>query len=121
MRARREYRGGAIPEGHYFVDPKEVPSWGNSDLWDVLKGYVGKGNWPGGTTDWGRARVGIRPDDDTFMGTRTGNYSMHGGAQYGSKGCVDLQRHEMSFFGKFVSNGRILPLEVNYEGVSISK
>ena len=41
-------------------------------------------------------------------------FSIHGGANFGSSGCIDLAEHELKFFEKLKKYGRDMIINVKY-------
>ena len=94
---------GPIPEGQYWVDPKDT----NYDRWWKL-------GW-GSNDAWGEVRTVIRPDSITNLGGRTPNAMyMHGGALPGSIGCIDLTKYNNDFHAWLKSWGKPIDLRVSY-------
>jgi hypothetical protein len=104
---------GPLPEGVYDVrqgDYQEYPN--NPTLIDTLKSAVFRGAWPGGLASWGPERVWLSPlVGDTFGRDK---FSIHGGLEFGSAGCVDLAIHSRSFFRAFQATGQDIRLYVKY-------
>jgi hypothetical protein len=108
---------GPIPEGSYYIclnkvqvitDMNEVISVFNEIIF--VKDF---GEWPGGRTAWGEMRVDIKGKSDYG---RNG-FTIHGGARYGSAGCIDLGPYVKSFFQdvcKVVKTNAFIPLTVVY-------
>jgi RHS repeat-associated protein len=96
---------GPIPEGRYQINLSEAP---DMDTWENLEGLMGAasaklgfpkfGTFPGGRYAWGDGRIDINPDKvkvpntgnpfDLF--TLRGGFTIHGGSEPGSAGCIDL-------------------------------
>ena len=105
--------GGPIPEGNYTVNPQEIQK---PTLAQDALGRVGKkvnswlnrnesedwkfptGEYPGGRTSWGKERTPIKNDPAVTQNTGRDNFFIHGGKEPGSGGCIDLTKHEKSFF-----------------------
>lgn len=75
---QRQRNIGPIPEGSYWLDPRQMQS-----LWlkGLLSGSFGRA--------WGSHRITIHPFDATATFGR-GGFFIHGGADAGSAGCIDL-------------------------------
>jgi hypothetical protein len=78
-------REGPIPEGDYWIDPSQLAQ---------LSGRVSTGIadwWSDGAYSraWGTHRITIHPFDATQTYGR-GGFFIHGGAERGSAGCIDL-------------------------------
>lgn len=60
---------------------------------------VGKGGtMPGGKIAWGIGQVWIHPQSVIIDGVLRKNFSIHGGSDSGSAGCIDLTSNDKSFF-----------------------
>jgi RHS repeat-associated protein len=106
---------GPIPTGRYLVRQQDLQE---QSLGQHVRGVLGKpvglgGAWPGGLNAWGRYRVWLIPLPGTATYGR-GGFSIHGGSEWGSAGCIDLTTGMPSFVRAFVAAGRDLILEVNY-------
>ena len=74
-----------------------------------------KGTWYGGTIAWGLERVFLAPSAGTDTLGRN-NFSIHGGDQYGSAGCIDLGHNEVDFFRTLTNLGIAnISLNVDYD------
>jgi hypothetical protein len=62
---------------------------------------------------WGHHRVWLHPKDGTTTFGR-GGFSIHGGDDPGSAGCIDLTTNMPYFVQKFLAFGKTLDLEVKY-------
>lgn len=113
---------GPLPEGNYTISITDLREMTLHD--DVIgKGLsftqlLGKkyGSFPGGIDSWGFGRIPIEPKSVVIDGvTRTG-FTIHGGNDAGSAGCIDLMRGETLFFSKMKqhTNGPII-LQARYE------
>jgi hypothetical protein len=96
---------GPIPEGRYWITPREIWEGG------IINWLIGR------EIGWGKFRITIHP----FPTTKTygrGGFFIHGGADPGSIGCIDLTWH----IDRFIQNLRgavketdcYLPLTVDY-------
>lgn len=75
---QRLERTGPIPEGEYWIDPRQL-----KDL--SLHGLI-SGDY---AAAWGSHRITIHPFDSTHTFGR-GGFFIHGGTMPGSAGCIDL-------------------------------
>ena len=98
-----QYQGvqdtGPIPEGSwsFSLNDTQMLSWVDSFL-GVFSGVgIKVGAWPGSTFSWGNMRVFLDPVSGTDAYGRSG-FSIHGGYEYGSAGCIDLGGNEIDFF-----------------------
>ncbi len=98
-------REGPIPEGTYWLDPDQM-----EDLW--LEGLV-SGRFE---RAWGSHRITIHPFDATATFGR-GGFFIHGGAEAGSAGCIDLTGHMEQFavaLGNSIDGRCKVKLDVRY-------
>ena len=105
---------GPIPEGEYIVKQSEYQSIENISTKDRIKGALGGGPWPGNERSWGSHRIWIYPSSGTKTFGRDG-FSIHGGAVFGSAGCIDLCSNMDSFIKAFRANGDDMKLNVKYD------
>ena len=101
---------GQIPEGSYRIKQNNVQ---DIDKVSNLLGYTGRGMAPGGWNSWGLKRVWLEPFNTNSMYNRN-KFSIHGGANLGSSGCIDLAKHELEFFNKLKKYGRDMIINVKY-------
>ncbi|MEO1022511.1 MAG: RHS repeat-associated core domain-containing protein [Bacteroidota bacterium] len=101
---------GPIPEGWYIAFPNMIQDWENLSLKQKLYSLARRGQWPGGTTAWGKTRLFLDPDK---VGNRS-NFSIHGGLFPGSRGCIDLCSDAPYFFNAFRNHYKQVGLHVNY-------
>lgn len=109
---------GPIPEGNYSINPSEVQYFQDQGIVSFLKGFLGGGTFPGGIKSWGNERVWIKVEGNTNVYGRSG-FTIHGGAIYGSAGCIDLGPTSSIFFdilrGFKLKGVKNIPLNVNYK------
>ena len=98
---------GPIPEGSYIARQKELQ---NRDDYGPIKRYT---SWPGGEQGWGKNRVWLEPSKDTNTYGRS-KFSIHGGTEPGSAGCIDLTSSMDAFTKWFEKNGHDLIVNVKY-------
>lgn len=104
------YRG-PLPEGRYTAAQKDRQTIGTADK---RFAKIGVGTWPGGTDAWGTHRVWLTPDPNNKMYGRD-KFSMHGGIELGSGGCIDLA-DQMYRLNNFLDQcQQIVPLDVKYK------
>ena len=106
----RDHQGdinyGPIPEGRYYISPREVQHFKDLSLAQKMGSIIGKGPFPKGRVAWGDDRVWIKPErvivqDPTGNGfVSRGGFSIHGGLTPGSAGCIDLHKNAPLFFNK---------------------
>ena len=104
---------GPIPEGYYIVNPQKTQSYADISRFDKIKGTIGCGSWPGGTKSWGEYRTWLTPCKGTNTYGRNG-FSIHGGKNPGSAGCIDLTKDNNSFHNWLKSYGNTIQLNVDY-------
>ena len=104
---------GPIPEGLWNVDYSNTQHFENLSWWNQCKSYMGCGEWPGAKGSWGVHRTWIYPIGDTNIYGR-GGFSIHGGKDPGSAGCIDLTKHNDSFHNWLKNNKHII-LRVQYD------
>ncbi|HET7538539.1 MAG TPA: tlde1 domain-containing protein [Polyangiaceae bacterium] len=99
---------GPIPEGNYWIQPDQLASRASWEIWRVT--------WPVGS--WGNHRITIHPRPGTMTYGRGGMF-IHGGADWGSAGCIDLTYGIDSFAAKIrPMSACYIPLTVAYNGTS---
>jgi len=91
---------GPLPEGEYYINPQEIQYSENRTKIDKLKGSIGRGTMPGGEYSWGKGRIWIKPSEVYIDGILRNNFSIHGGREEGSAGCIDLTNNDVDFFRK---------------------
>jgi LysM repeat protein len=104
---------GPLPEGKYKVDPARTQSISNIDTWDRFKGNFGGGSWPGLEKSWGEHRTWLTPLKNTNTFGRSG-FTIHGGYEPGSAGCIDLTGRNNRFHKWLNTYGKPLILNVKY-------
>ncbi len=104
---------GTIPEGTYVARQSELQFYKDITWDNRLRSAVGFGTWRGGTDSWGESRVWLEPSKETNTYDRSG-FSVHGGAEPGSAGCIDLTHHIDEFTQWFEKNGHDLIINVKY-------
>jgi len=99
---------GPIPQGWWTVDPQNAYSIDKSQgIIDYLKWkYYRKG-------PFGEAYINISPAPDNPTNRREG-FSIHGGDEPGSIGCIDLTSGMNDFYNKFVIHNKSMLLNVDY-------
>ncbi len=98
---------GPIPAGTYVARKNDFQ---NRDDYGPIKKYT---SWPGGEHGWGKHRVWLEPSKETNTFGRAG-FSIHGGAEPGSAGCIDLTSAMSDFAKWFKTNGKDLIIKVEY-------
>ena len=95
---------GGIPTGLYHIEAKEERSAATSP-WS----HIGKSN------GWGRYAWTMHPDANNNMRDRK-NFFLHGGSDFGSGGCIDLQKND-DIFQKYFTSTKLsgIYIYVNYD------
>jgi len=104
--------GGPLPYGDYDVRQDNLQHRPKS-IFDSINNHNPFGKWPGGEESWGNHRVWLEPDKHTDTKGR-GNFSIHGGYEPGSRGCIDLTSGMDDFSEKLEDYGRDMRLRVRY-------
>ena len=82
---------GGIPVGLYYIGAKEERSAKTSPLSHGAEFFA-----------WGYYAWRLHPDEDTDERGRT-NFFIHGGSDFNTRGCIDLQKGDIDFQKYFVS------------------
>lgn len=101
---------GPLPAGVYVARKKDFQE---IDPVNQAIGWFGVGKWKGSTMSWGKSRVWLEPAKETNTYGR-GGFSIHGGWEPGSAGCIDLTEQMDDFAKWFKNNGKDLILYVTY-------
>ena len=101
---------GPIPEGTYVARQSELQ---NITPYGLIAGITNGGTWPGSLYSWGSSRIWLEPSKETNTYGRD-NFSIHGGWNLGSAGCIDLTGQINMFTSWFESTGKDLLLYVEY-------
>ena len=104
---------GPLPEGAWHVRQSRYQFIGSRNPAEQLAGEFGRTAWPGGESAWGRHRIWLDPMRGTNTYSRSG-FSIHGGDDPGSAGCIDMTTNMSNFIREFHRHGRNLELEVRY-------
>lgn len=107
---------GPIPEGFYEIKQSDMQFADDRSTFDKMKGVVGKGTFRGGERAWGEGRVWLTPYPTTETYGRSG-FTIHGGAEPGSAGCIDLTNDILSFLEEFASTRQNWTLEARYPSI----
>ncbi|MCL1892240.1 MAG: DUF2778 domain-containing protein [Alphaproteobacteria bacterium] len=105
---------GPLPEGIYIAKQEGYQEHKDISWLDKRISSTGlAGSWRGGTDSWGNQRVWLEPAKQNNMFGRSG-FSIHGGKDPGSLGCIDLTSLMSAFSKWFKSNGKDVILKVRY-------
>jgi RHS repeat-associated protein len=117
---------GPLPEGGYSINPQSIQWWEDESFMQKSAAFFGKGTWPGGQISWGPARVWINPgevsvrDPSTGQSVTRGGFTIHGGYEFGSAGCIDLGQNARDFFEQLEnSNSNNIRLRVKFKSSNI--
>jgi hypothetical protein len=105
---------GPIPEGEWLVSRSKYQAMGDRSYYEMLKNEMGGGKWPGGESSWGKHRIWLQAKPGTKTHGRSG-FTIHGGDEAGSAGCIDLTDQLDSFIKVFLEYGKDVDLTVKYE------
>jgi hypothetical protein len=94
---------GPIPEGLYYINKDQIQKRSDQPWYKESMNRFGFGSFPGGDQSWGDNRWWIKPEAGTETFGRSG-FTLHGGAIWGSRGCVDLGRGLNRFTDMFMNN-----------------
>mgnify|MGYP007026488377 CR=1 FL=1 len=99
---------GPIPQGWWNVDPGNAYSIESSEgIIDYLKWkFIRK-------VPFGEAYINIYPSADNPTNRREG-FSIHGGEDPGSIGCIDLTSGMNNFYRNYINHGKSMLLNVDY-------
>jgi len=100
VEAQKKENSGPIPAGLYSISTKEFKPKSNENGYQSFYRFMkanphqriladlGRGQWPGGLKSWGsyRWKLGVE-NADTYGRS---NMYLHGGGQWGSRGCIDV-------------------------------
>lgn len=111
---------GGLPSGLYYINKSELQLWADVPLWNQAVSSTGLGGeWKGGEYAWGRQRWWLQTDDKNTANKLSeynrGGFTIHGGATWGSAGCVDLSNGMTGFTREIMSRfGEKVYLNVDY-------
>lgn len=103
---------GPIPEGFYLASQLKFQTRPD-DFETTVKGWIYRGTWPGGESSWGNSRIWLEPESGTETYGRSG-FTIHGGAEPGSLGCIDLVGNMDAFAKRFRDYGKDMRVQVQY-------
>lgn len=103
---------GPIPEGFYLAPQRRFQKRPD-DVGTIVMGWVGFGTWPGGESSWGNYRIWLEPESGTETYGRSG-FTIHGGAEAGSRGCIDLVGNMDAFAKRFRDYRKDMRVQVQY-------
>ena len=106
---------GPIPEGTYVARQEKLQYITLPDAVLGVAAIVGEqiGSWPGSYYSWGSSRVWLEPSKETNTYGRD-DFSIHGGWNLGSAGCIDMTGQINAFTSWLESTGKDLIIHVKY-------
>ncbi len=106
---------GPIPEGTYVARQEKLQYITLPDAVLGVAAIVGEqiGSWPGSYYSWGSSRVWLDPSKETNTYGRD-DFSIHGGWNLGSAGCIDMTGQINAFTSWLESTGNDLIVHVKY-------
>ena len=107
---------GPIPEGAYVARQSELQRMSPTDWiigWSRLLSEDLGGKWPGSEYSWGSSRVWLEPSKETNTYGRD-DFSIHGGWNLGSAGCIDMTGQINAFTSWLESTEKDLIVHVKY-------
>ena len=106
---------GPIPEGTYVARQEKLQYITLPDALLGVAAIVGEqiGSWPGSYYSWGNSRVWLEPSKETNTYGRD-DFSIHGGWNLGSAGCIDMTGQINAFTSWLESTGKDLIIHVKY-------
>ena len=114
MKAEQGEDGSRIPAGTWIVGSKTLQSYADQGLMNKIKGWWGRGDWPGGLDIWGQYRVWLLPHTSTDTQNRRG-LVIHGGNKQKSPWGINMGDEIIGFAERLKSSDAPLELEINYD------
>ncbi len=111
--AERGKDSSRIPGGIWLVSPKTLQSYADQGLMNKIKGWWGRGDWPGGIDIWGEYRIWLIPHADTDTKNRRG-LVIHGGDTRSSPWGIDMGPEIVGFAQRLQASDTPLELEIDY-------
>lgn len=102
-----------IPEGVWVVSKERLQSYNDQNLMMKIKGWWGRGDWPGGQRIWGEYRVWLVPDYNTESKGRRGMV-LHGGNKVGSPWGINVGEGISRLADFLLENSKPMELTVDY-------
>ena len=110
---------GPLPEGEWLVKQSNHQNfYRDQTVMSMVGGIFSSplksfGSWPGSLWAWGEDRIWLEPTLKTDIKQR-GNFSIHGGDKFGSRGCIDIVGQMSEFVDEFKKYGKDMVLSVRY-------
>ncbi len=102
-----------IPAGKWLVSNQMMESYDDQSLMMKIKGWFGRGEWPGNYAMWGNYRIWLVPEQDTSMEGRRG-FVLHGGTKEGTPWGVNMGKDVADFANRLKDIPAPLELNVAY-------
>lgn len=104
---------GPLPQGDWNVPQKNLENFADLSPMKQKLSRWPLGTWPNGIESWGNHRIKLEPAENTNTFGRKNIY-MHGGAEFGSRGCLDLEQNMDDFTEEYKKYGRDMLMRVKY-------
>ncbi len=95
------------------MDPVRTQVYNDLSNFEKLLSKIGRGPWPGGTSSWGNSRTWLTPIEVPNLYNRSG-FTIHGGDEPGSAGCIDLTGSNDAFHKWLKDYGKPVDIRVKY-------
>lgn len=102
-----------IPEGNWLLNMAGMQRYADQNVMMKIKGWWGRGDWPGGYAFWGDYRIWMQPDAGTDDNGRRG-FVLHGGTKEASPWGINLGDEMLDFAMKARNVSVPFELNVNY-------
>lgn len=112
--AERGEDSSRIPAGIWMVGPKTLQSYADQGLMNKVKGWWGRGDWPGGKNIWGNYRIWLVPKAGTDIKNRRG-LVIHGGNYHSSPWGIDMGPEIDDFARRLQASDAPLELNIDYD------
>lgn len=112
--AERATENSRIPQGKWWTMESKMQRYNDASSCEKLKGYLGRGEWPGGYPFWGEYRVWLIPDFSTDTLGRRGMV-FHGGNKASSPWGVDMGNDIVDFAIQLRQNGEPMEIDIRYD------
>ena len=111
--AQRLYGDSRIPEGIWLMYPYNLERFEDQSFLSKIKGWWGRGDWPGGYALWGDYRIWITPAPETDDYGRRG-LVIHGGTKDGTPWGINIGDETIDVAINLRQSREPLEIEVNY-------
>ena len=93
---------------------KTLQSYADQGLMNKVKGWWGRGDWPGGKNIWGNYRIWLVPKAGTDIKNRRG-LVIHGGNYHSSPWGIDMGPEIDDFARRLQASDAPLELNIGYD------